>query len=103
MIYYQYVKSCLRHQAYQFQLHMLTEQQFYLLKQFIRSLGNNTNPTDFPVLHIKHTLFFIDFPNYGFPYFKFTFYKTTPAQEVEYYLTKTNHFLNTLLSKEEVT
>jgi hypothetical protein len=74
-----------------------------LLKQFISTLGENTNPIDFPVLHIKHILFFIDVPNYGFPYFKLTFYKTVPSQEVEYYLNKINDFLNKILSKEEET
>jgi hypothetical protein len=102
MLYYQYVKNCIRYQTYQFQLAMLSEPQYLLLKQFISSLGENTNPIDFPVLHIKHSLFFIDFPNYGFPYFKLTFYKTTPSQEVTYYLNKINNFLNLLLSKEEV-
>ncbi|MCV6637994.1 hypothetical protein [Candidatus Albibeggiatoa sp. nov. NOAA] len=103
MLHYQYVKSCIRYQTYQFQLNQLTEQQHFLLKQFVGSLGNNANPIDFPVLHIKHSLFFIDFPSYGFPYFKLTFYKTTSPQEVEHYLNKTNDFLNQLLSQEEAT
>jgi len=103
MIHYQYIKTCIRYQTYQFQLTMLTEPQYFLFKQFISILGENTNPVDFPVLHIKHTLFFIDVPNYGFPYFKLTFYKAVPSQEVAYYLNKINDFLNKILSKEEKT
>ncbi len=101
MLYYQNVKHCIRYQTYQFQLDKLTEQQYFLLRQFIYALGKNTNPVDFPVLHIKHNLFVIDFPNYGFPYFKISFNKTTSTKEVDYYLIKINNFLNTLLLKEE--
>lgn len=100
MLHYQYVKSCIRYQTYQFQLATLTEQQYIVLKQFITTLGENT--TDFPVLHIKHSQFFIDFPSYGFPYFKLTFYKTTSPQEVNQYLHKINDFLNKLYSTEEM-
>lgn len=100
MIYYQEISYCLNYRSYQFNLAGLEKWQYEMLKRWISSLGDNQYPTDFPVLQIKNPVFIIEFPNYGFPYFKIMFAKAVPNGEIQQHLCYINEFLNLLHARE---
>ncbi len=97
MKYYCHITSCVTYQAYQFGMANLTVQHYARLKEFVQNLGENTYPPNISVLHIKHSQFFLDFPGYGFPVFKISFYPWTPPEQVTYYLELLNNYLVQLL------
>lgn len=90
----QRIQSCVNYRAYQFALPRgLSERAYTQLQQYMLSLGENRNPPELKVLHIKHEDFFIDFPAQGFPYFKVSFYPHTPNHALHNYLTQFNEQL----------
>jgi hypothetical protein len=96
--YYQPIDSCVNYQAYQFRLPTaLSVDAYQQIRAYVKSFGDNLNPEAIKVLHIEHELFFIDFPAYGFPYFKISFYPQTPATKVKNYLYLLNNKLYSLL------
>jgi hypothetical protein len=95
-LYYQEINYCLNYRSYQFSLAGLEKWQYEMLKRWINSLGDNQYPNDFPVLRIKHPAFMIEFPSYGFPYFKVMFAKTTSTGEIQQHLCYMNEFLDLL-------
>jgi hypothetical protein len=97
MKYYHRIASCVTYQAYEFKLDNLTQQHYARLNSFVQTLGENTYPPNFKVLHIKHKFFLLDFPAYGFPVFKISFYQSSPAEQITYYLELLNNYLGQLL------
>jgi len=84
---YKKIAHCTRYHSYQFSLPLHWQQhQFALMRDYVLNLGENRYPDDFEVLQIRHELFMIDFPGYGFPYFKVNFYPDTKQQQQQYYL-----------------
>lgn len=97
MKHYHVIQACVKYQAFEFLMPItLNLKNYELLRQFVQQFGENRNPPQLKVLHIKHPLFFIDFPAYGFPTFKITFYKNTLLEDVEHYLTLVNNYLDQL-------
>ena len=95
--YYRPIQRCVNYQAYEFSLDKgLTQPQYEQLRLFVQTLGKNRNPTTFNVLHIRNQYFFLDFPSYGFPTFKISFYKHISKQKVEIYLDKINDYMHQL-------
>lgn len=85
--YHHRVTACVNYQAYQFDLPAsLTPTAYEKLRTFISRFGENLNPSTIAVLHLSHPLFFIDFPAYGFPYFKVSFYPEVATTRVDDYL-----------------
>jgi hypothetical protein len=97
MKYYRRIQSCTKYQRYEFGLKDLTQQHHALLRDFVQTFGESSNPPHLKVLHVKHHAFFIDFPAYGFPVFKISFYKHISPQQAEYYLDLINDYLTQLL------
>jgi hypothetical protein len=97
MKYYHRIVACVTYQAYEFKLDGLTQQHYARLNSFVQPLGDNTYPLNFKVLHIKHKFFFLDFPAYGFPVFKISFYQWTPPEQITYYLELINNYFGQLL------
>lgn len=83
---YRSVSSCVTYQVYEFDLNGLSLEQYAKLRIFVQTLGYNSYPSQLSVLHIKHPLFFIDFPGYGFPTAKISFYPQTVPEKVNEYL-----------------
>ena len=94
MKYYRHVPACGRYQAYVFELTTLKPEDYVQLKAFIQTLGEQRYPQSLPVMRIKHRAFFIDFPAYGFPYFKVSFYRHSTQTLIEAQLKLINDFLN---------
>ncbi len=87
--------ACVNYQAYQFDFPSHFSQTAYqILRQSIENEGENINPPELGVLHICHPLFFIQFPAYGFPYFKINFYVHVAGFEVQHYLRLFNNQLD---------
>ncbi len=96
MQYYRKIETCVKYQVYEFKLpETLNKERYQVLRAFIQTLGNNSYPSCLKVLHLRHTDFFIDFPDYGFPVFKINFYKRT--KQVDYYLNIINTYMNNLI------
>lgn len=93
------VSACVRYQAYVFPLPKeLSKPGYARLRRQVERLGQNRNPPALQVLHIEHPEFFIDFPAYGFPSFKISFYPDAPAQIVARYLGYLNQALTESLA-----
>jgi len=56
------------------------------LGAFVLSLGENRYPPEIGVLQVRHASFFIDYPSFGFPYFKISFYLSCPQKIRLHYL-----------------
>jgi hypothetical protein len=96
--YYQRVEACVNYKTYQFALpKILSNIAYTQLRNEVSHLGENSNPTEIIVLHIKQTDFFIDFPAQGFPYFKISFYHHATPETIAHYLNYLNTKLDTLL------
>ncbi len=96
-VFHQKITACVNYQAYRFALPSdLSTAHYQILRQFIADFGENINPPEIPVLHILHAHFFIQFPSYGFPYFKVNFYPQVPLTEVQHYLRLFNNQLHYL-------
>ncbi len=92
------VETCVKYQVYEFDLPRQLESSTYKqLRDFVITYGENTNPDTINVLHIRNPLFFIDFPSYGFPIFKISFFKQTAPEQIEYYLQQIDGYLDKLL------
>jgi len=97
--YYQKIETCVKYQVYEFKLpENLSEECYQILRTFIQTFGDNHYPLRLKVLHLQHSNFFIDFPDYGFPVFKVSFYKQTPLKQVDYYLNIINTYMNNLIT-----
>ena len=93
MIYYRQIEGCVTYQVYEFELTHCSLQHYEKLRVFIQTLGRNNYPQEIGVLQIKHKLFFISFPTYGYPIFKINFYRWTSSEQVTYYLNLLNDYL----------
>lgn len=97
--YYEKITACVNYQAYQFQLpRQLSLTAYEQLRCFVEQQGENINPPSIGVLNIHHADFFLQFPTYGFPYFKINFYPQVPATKVQHYLRLFNNQLQYLLT-----
>jgi len=95
---YRLIETCVKYQAYEFDLPtQLKVPAYEQLRYFVTTYGENTNPETINVLHIQNPLFFIDFPGYGFPIFKISFFKQTAPEQIEYYLQQIDGYLDKLL------
>ncbi|MDY6992869.1 MAG: hypothetical protein SVR94_09745 [Pseudomonadota bacterium] len=94
MRYYRRIATCGNYKAYTFELTGFEFEHYCALKTFIQTLGQNHYPQTVQVLRIQQRAFFIDFPAYGFPYFKISFYRQNPQTIIDQYLNLINDYLN---------
>ena len=84
---YEKVDSCVRYHSYRFLLPKNWQQkQHQSLAKFVLSLGENKYPESLGVLQIRHDAFFLDYPSFGYPYFKISFYKDCSKKTRQNYL-----------------
>ena len=77
----------MRYHSYRFLLPKCWSRQAHKqLGTFVLSLGENRYPAEIDVLQVRHVSFFIDYPSFGFPYFKVSFYHGCPKKIRRHYL-----------------
>ncbi len=84
---YKAISSCVAYQSYQFDFPLKFHLHAYeKLRAFILGLADNHYPTHLQVLQLQHPDFILDFPAYGFPYFKIRFYRHVSLKMQKNYL-----------------
>jgi len=73
---YQRMEACVQYHAYEFTLpETLSPDHYAKLRAFIQGLGDVEELVGMQLIRVRAPDFFVDFPAYGFPLFKISFYK----------------------------